>query len=47
MDITLALYLLAVVEDGDYLNDWLTHLPFWAIDTAQAGGWLLSLALGY
>lgn len=24
---SLRLYLLAVVEDGDYLNDWLTHLP--------------------
>jgi hypothetical protein len=26
---SLVLYLLAVLEDGDYENDWLTHLPLW------------------
>ena len=24
---TLAQYVAAVVSDGDYLNDWLTHVP--------------------
>lgn len=24
---SLGLYMMAVVEDGDYMNDWLTHLP--------------------
>jgi len=45
--IALARYLLVVVTDGDYLNDWLTHLPADTIDATQTAGWLLSLALGY
>ncbi|WP_242161786.1 phage tail tape measure protein [Bacillus cereus group sp. BfR-BA-01522] len=31
-------YLFAVVEDGDYLNDWITHLPTGFQDAAQKIG---------
>jgi hypothetical protein len=45
--IALARYLLVVATDGDYLNDWITHLPEGSIDTVQTVGWLLAVALGY
>jgi len=45
--VALVLYLLAVLTDGDYMNDWLTHLPAYSVGTVETAGWLLSLALGY
>jgi hypothetical protein len=47
MSTALALYLWAVIQDGDYLNDWATHLPFWAVDAALLGGQALAFALGH
>lgn len=43
----LARYLLVVVTDGDWMNDWLTHLPESTIAATQTAGWLLAIALGY
>jgi hypothetical protein len=35
-------YLAAVLDDGDYLNDWLTHLPTVIRPTVQLIGYLLA-----
>lgn len=40
-------YVSAIVQDGDYLNDWRTHLPDWMRSGVEAVGYALSLALGY
>lgn len=31
-------YFQAVLADGDYLNDWLTHLPAWAQPSVETVG---------
>jgi len=36
-------YFKAVWEDGDYLNDWITHLPGWLQDGVAVIGQILSL----
>ena len=42
--IDLLRYFSAVLQDGDYLNDWLTHLPPTLADaTLVIGTWLSSL----
>lgn len=38
----LARYLLAVLEDGDFLNDWLSHLPTGIQPVVEAGGRLIA-----
>jgi hypothetical protein len=39
-------YLVAILEDGDYLNDWLSHVPECG-QTALVGiGQLLALLIG-
>ena len=40
-----ALYTLAVLVDGDYLNDWVTHLPEFLRDEALIWGQLLETIL--
>lgn len=35
-----------VVSDGDWLNDWLTHLPEFLRPIVAMVGYLLSLILG-
>lgn len=40
---TIIRYLLIVLTDGDYLNDWLTHMPDTIADVMQIIGWLLTL----
>lgn len=47
MSIYFALYLLAIIADGDYQNDWITHLPLWTWQPVEYLGWALALALGY
>lgn len=37
------LYMQAVIQDGDYLNDWLTHLPTWAQPTVETIGHTVAL----
>jgi hypothetical protein len=44
---TLAFYLLAVLDDGDYLNDWLAHLPACSAGAVQGLGMILATLLGY
>lgn len=29
-------YFMGIIEDGDYLNDWLTHLPTWFQDLVMS-----------
>lgn len=41
----LILYFEAVFQDGDYLNDWLTHLPTWAQDYVSLVGHTISFFL--
>ena len=47
---SLGQYFVAVVEDGDYLNDWLTHLPEWmrpAVEwTGRLSAAVMELATG-
>lgn len=44
--ISLIRYFAAVVEDGDYRNDWLTHLPLEIVDaTRTLGEWLAGTGL--
>lgn len=38
-------YFTAVVDDGDYLNDWLTHLPEAIRPVVQALGWMTATAM--
>ena len=38
----LARYVAAVVEDGDYVNDWLTHMPAWLQGYVMPAGYWLS-----
>jgi hypothetical protein len=40
--IPLARYLAAVLDDGDYLNDWLTHLPVSMAVAVQTLGELIA-----
>ena len=42
----LARYIGVVLEDGDYLNDWLTHLPEGLQGAVLAFGKLLAGAIG-
>lgn len=35
-------YIKAILEDGDYLNDWLTHIPEWIRPAVRAFGYALS-----
>lgn len=39
---TLFAYFTAVLDDGDYLNDWLTHLPHMLWPVLELAGWLLA-----
>jgi hypothetical protein len=39
------LYLQAVAEDGDWLNDWLTHMPTWLARIMEVIGRWLAKAL--
>lgn len=41
----LALYLAAVLDDGDYANDWLTHLPRAIRPLVQRAGHALATSL--
>lgn len=43
----LLMYLIAVLNDGDFLNDYLAHLPECGAGTAQAVGMILAALLGY
>ena len=38
----LARYVAAVVEDGDYVNDWLTHMPAGLQGYGMTAGYWLS-----
>jgi hypothetical protein len=40
-------YIIAVCVDGDWMNDWLTHMPVWQADLMQEVGRLLALAIGF
>ena len=40
------LYFLALLDDGDYLNDWLTHMPTWLSDVVVVIGQFLAGWLG-
>jgi len=42
----IASYLLAVLQDGDYLNDWLTHVPQCGQDSLQLLGQMLAIMIG-
>lgn len=42
----LVLYYSAVTDDGDYANDWLTHLPTLIRPAIRGSGILLAWALG-
>lgn len=42
----LAYYFAAVLADGDYLNDWMTHLPFVVRPVVEALGMLLAWVTG-
>jgi hypothetical protein len=42
----LLLYLAAVAEDGDFLNDWLTHLPETVQPFVLFAGYVLAMILG-
>jgi len=44
---TLAFYLLAILDDGDYLNDFLVDLPTCAQGAVQGLGMVLAALLGY
>jgi hypothetical protein len=44
--VAVRLYLAAVVADGDYQNDWLTHLPHAIRPIWRTIGYLLALLLG-
>jgi hypothetical protein len=44
--IPLTRYLAAVLDDGDYLNDWLTHLPVSMIAAVQTLGELIARIAG-
>lgn len=39
-------YFAAVLADGDYLNDWLTHLPMMLRPVVEMLGWLVATATG-
>ena len=39
-------YLLAVATDGDYLNDWLTHVDHETASYLERLGRLIAVALG-
>lgn len=39
-------YVLAILEDGDYLNDWLTHVPFFVRPGVEFIGHWLALLTG-
>jgi hypothetical protein len=39
-------YLAAVLDDGDYLNDWLTHLPAIVRPVVLALGQLIAAVAG-
>lgn len=43
----LQLYFDAIRHDGDYLNDWLTHLPDWLAQIALTWGIYLAEYLGF
>ncbi len=43
----IAFYLLAILDDGDYLNDWLTHIPECGVGAIQGIGMMLAFVLGY
>ena len=40
-------YVAAVLVDGDYLNDFLTHIPECGAGTVQAVGMILAALLGF
>lgn len=40
------LYLYAVLHDGDYQNDWLTHLPTTAAWIVGIFGWTIAFITG-
>lgn len=42
-----ALYVAAILVDGDADNDWLTHLPEWTAGAVHLVGAALSTVLGY
>lgn len=42
---SLALYLAAILQDGDYANDWLTHLPRAMRPLVQRAGHVLATSL--
>ena len=43
--IDLARYFAIVITDGDYLNDWLTHLPTELAPHVQEVGWFVASIL--
>lgn len=43
---TLALYFAAVLQDGDYENDWRTHLPHTIRAIVEHIGWVLAEHIG-
>lgn len=43
----IAYYLQLIMEDGDYLNDMLTHVPACGQSLIQVVGYTLALALGF
>lgn len=44
--LALVRYIAAVVDDGDYLNDWLTHLPLHWRPVVQELGEALAVIFG-
>lgn len=46
MHITIARYLLHVTQDGDYLNDWLTHMPAQLADAMTIIGYIVAITTG-
>lgn len=42
----IARYFAAVWEDGDWLNDWLTHMPGWIADVVMRVGIAIAHAFG-
>lgn len=43
---TIRLYFLALLDDGDYLNDWLTHMPVWLASVVVVIGQFIAGVLG-
>jgi hypothetical protein len=40
-------YIVAVFQDGDFMNDWLTHIPACGQGVLQIAGQFLAMAIGY